>query len=111
MESEVKNERLVFWKEQIQKWQESNLSQPEYCETHKIKLSTFVYYRHRLLNLNRQHTQAINFVAVKASSSQPHPTVPTLHLILPNGIRVGISSEISETVLKMVLNVAGQVKC
>jgi hypothetical protein len=38
-----------YWKEQIQNWQQSGLSQSEFCRRHNLKLHRFVYWRKRFL--------------------------------------------------------------
>ncbi|WP_412755542.1 IS66 family insertion sequence element accessory protein TnpA [Legionella longbeachae] len=34
----IREQKRTFWKEHIQKWQESELSQKVYCEAHGLKL-------------------------------------------------------------------------
>ena len=51
--SESENTKInkrEYWKGQVKKWQESNLSQSDFCNQSGIKLSTFVYWRGLLLN-------------------------------------------------------------
>ena len=37
-----------YWKEQIQNWKISGLSQKQYCLDHSLALSTFCYWKRRL---------------------------------------------------------------
>jgi hypothetical protein len=112
MESGVNNQKREFWKKHIQKWQDSGLSQPAYCENHQLKLSTFAYYRNRLNQSNQESRESVNFVSVStAQTLKSSQSLSGLQLQLPNGIRIGISSNVTEALLQMVLNIAGQVKC
>lgn len=46
--NEPENKKLnkhEYWKDRIKKWEDSNLSQSEFCSQAGIKLSTFVYWR------------------------------------------------------------------
>jgi len=52
-----------YCQEQIKKWQESNVSQAIFCHQAGIKLSTFVYWRSLLLELENKNIN--KFVPVK----------------------------------------------
>lgn len=109
MKSAVKIEEQAFWLEHFQNWERSGLSQKAYCIEHGIKFVTFAHYRHRFLT--EQETPALNFVPVELKALHSVQSVASIQLMLPNGIRVGVSSEASEALLKMVLDVAGQTPC
>jgi hypothetical protein len=112
MESVVKNHKHEFWKEHIERWVKSGLSQPSYCATHQLKLTTFLYYRQRLNPQSQEKLKGIKFVSVSSTpalkSSQP---LSGMQLQLPNGIRISICSNVSESLLQMVLKIAGQIIC
>lgn len=108
-------EQHAFWKGHIEGWKESGLSQARYCETQGIKLTTFSYYRHVFLNSTSSAIKSdfsMKFLSVPAKETNfSQPSAAPLQLLLPNGIRIGISLDVPEPFLKMVLNVAGQVSC
>lgn len=106
-----KNQKREFWESHIKNWEGSGLSQGAYCEAEGIKLVTFCYYRQRLLKSKGQAKAPINFVTVAKKSASGSQALASLQLMLPNGIRIGVSNEVSESFLKMVLNVAGQAAC
>ena len=112
MKLTAKKEKHLFWQKHIEKWQESGVSQAKYCEVNQLKLRSFVYYRHKISNSSKQPPKAVKFVSISTSKSnlQPHSKLG-IQLILPNGIRIGISSEVKETFLQMVLQTAGKVTC
>lgn len=111
MKSKSQSQKHAYWKEHIQKWEESGLSQPSYCEAQRLKLTTFSYYRHRYLNSGTAIEPSVKFVAVEPKAAHTSQPIAALQLMLPNGIRIGVSQEVNEPLLKMVLNVAGQVVC
>jgi len=64
--SEPENKKInkrKYWQDQIQKWQESNLSQSVFCNQAGIKLPTFVYWRGLLLNSENKNIN--KFVPLK----------------------------------------------
>lgn len=109
MVSTVKKKHF-FWNDHIQRWEESGLSQPAYCETHGIKLSTFSYYRYIYLK-SQQRSSPVGFVSIKPKVENAPLSVNSLQLLLPNGIRVMVAPEVPEHLLKMVLTIAGQTPC
>lgn len=111
MTSGIRTQKYTFWKEHIEQWQESGLSQPAYCESHGIKMTTFSFYRHRLLNSHFLSEPSFKFVAAEPKTSNSSSPIAALQLMLPNGIRIGVSSDANESLLKMVLNIAGQIPC
>jgi hypothetical protein len=111
MGSEVKNKKHIFWQTHIEKWSGSGLSQSAYCKENKLAFSTFTGYRRKLYDKNQELPEAINFVSVPCRPKLNTTPRPALQLMLPNGIRIGLSCEASESLLKMVLTVAGQIAC
>ena len=106
-----KYQKDEFWESHIKKWADSSLSQGAYCEAEGIKLVTFCYYRQRFLKSKGQPKAPISFVTATQKSASGSQALASLQLMLPNGIRIGVSNEVSESPLTMVLNVAGQAAC
>lgn len=42
------NQKKVFWQKHIDEYEKSGLSQVDYCQAHKIPLSTFGYWKRKL---------------------------------------------------------------
>jgi hypothetical protein len=109
MGSEAINKKRMFWQDHLKKCSESGLSKSAYCKENKLALSTFLYHNRKLLAKSEELPETVNFISI------PCPTKPvpiaSVQLMLPNGIRIGISSEANESLLKMVLTVAGQITC
>jgi len=69
---------IDFWREHREKWVRSGLSQSNYCEQEGIKISSFCYWRSRIL-----------------SEEAPKPTLRFSTLELPQGSRKqGLANQI-----------------
>ena len=44
------SQKQLLWQKHIRAWQGSGLSQASYCQTHKLALGTFGYWRKRVKN-------------------------------------------------------------
>ena len=53
----------------------------------------------------------MSFIEAKSESVATSQQAVGLQLMLPNGIRVGISNEVNPTLLKTVLAIAGGLSC
>ena len=109
MKAAKQNYEQGLWKNHSAAWRASGLTQQAYCEQENISYRSFVYQHNRLMSKSKK--VPLNFVEAK-----PEPAVKSVHaaglqLILPNGIRIGISTEISPQILQTVLSVAGGIKC
>lgn len=77
-------DRTVFWRDHVATWQASNLTQKAYCETHRLRYSTFGYWVRKLRTLNEDRREsASGFVAVTMA-----PADGALVLALPNGLEI-----------------------
>lgn len=98
-----------FWKDHSEAWKASNMTQQAYCEQAGISYQSFVY-QHNRMNKQSKSSQ-LNFIEVKAELPKINSRNVGLQLMLPNGIRIGIESELNDALLKSVLNIAGGIKC
>jgi hypothetical protein len=96
-----------FWIEHSQSWRSSGLTQLEYCERTGINYRSFIYQHNRILSQERVSGTA--FIEVKSGFTAATNQLPTagLQLMLPNGVRIGITSEVTSELLKTVLTLAG----
>ena len=78
-----------YWKEQIESWQASGLSQSEFCQRHNLKLHRFVYWRKRFIRpVNPVCPQGIVDLPIAISAAKRVTTVPGD--AMPGGISVVI---------------------
>ena len=109
MKSAFKKHEQGIWKERSAGWKASGLTQQAYCEQENISYRNFVYQHNRLTNKSKK--AALNFVEAKPESAVINSQNAGLQLMLPNGIRIGISAELNPALLQTVLSVAGGIKC
>lgn len=98
-----------FWKEHSAAWKSSGLTQVAYCAQQEISYQSFVYQHNRIANTSKQ--TGVNFVEAKPETVAVSAQTSGLQLMLPNGIRVGITGEFNAVLLETVLTVAGAMPC
>lgn len=76
-----------FWEEQIRFWQESGLSQSEYCKRHGIRSSQWFYWRRRC-----RDTEGLTLVPLKLPSLNAHKA-PVIRIITPNGFTIELDAD------------------
>lgn len=98
-----------YWKEHSAAWKSSGLTQQAYCAQQGISYQSFVYQHNRLTI--KPQKPAISFVEAKPESHAVSNQAAGLQLMLPNGVRIGITSEINAAFLQTILTIAGGLKC
>jgi hypothetical protein len=110
MKAGIKSETQGIWRGHSEAWKASGISQQAYCKQEGISYRSFVYQHTRLMSQTRK--APLQFIAAKpretSSSNSPSSGI---QIMLPNGIRIGISADINPIVLQTVLQVAGAVTC
>jgi hypothetical protein len=98
-----------FWREHSEAWKSSGLTQVSYCAQHGISYQSFVYQHNRMAY--KAQRSAMSFVEAKTEPVALNNQAAGLQLMLPNGIRIGITNEVNPALLKTVLTIAGEVAC
>jgi len=62
-------EKREFWKEQIKSWQESGLTQVEYCRKNNLIPHRFTYWKNRIV---KPAEKSISLVQVNMNASSMH---------------------------------------
>jgi hypothetical protein len=90
-----RSERIAYWKEQIQKWSESGLSQKQFCEQNGLKTESFRRWKKSFTEPAAASEQNIEpkFVKVSRVESSVTAVVPPalkdeIILKLPEGIEL-----------------------
>lgn len=93
-----------YWREHQEKWLNSGLSQSKYCECEGIKISSFCYWRSRILSEDSSQV-AVGFSTLESpqASGKPYLT-PSIQMALPNGLRIGIDNGVCTSLLNHVLS-------
>lgn len=76
-------EKREFWEDQFRFWQESGLSQNEYCKRHGIQPSQWFYWRRRC----RDDETGITLVPLKLGSPSENGG-KVVRVITPNGFTI-----------------------
>ena len=83
----------TYWKQQVEAWKRSGLSQNQFCKTNELSYHRFVYWRSKFEGVTRSHRTKEGgggFAAVNCRSDGDYG----LTLSLPNGLVVrGICAE------------------
>jgi hypothetical protein len=59
--AEQLEQKRIYWKQHIDSWQETGLTQTEYCRRHNLKHHQLVYWKKRFLKTDTQ----VSFVPIK----------------------------------------------
>lgn len=113
MEHEMEQENdktaeIELWRKQSEAWRLSGLSQLEFCESHGINFNQFCYQHKRVKRID--NTGKLKFVGIKSKALESQASVG-IQMMLPNGVRVGVGHDVNADLLKMVLSVAGDLRC
>ena len=93
--------REQFWREHIDRWQESGLTKSAYCRQEDLKLHQMSYWCQKLVATKQQLPSAGRFVPLQLRTPL---TESTLSVVLPNGIVVrGITGENVELVGQLIV--------
>lgn len=98
-----------FWKEHSEGWKFSGLTQVDYCAQQGISYQSFAYQHHRMTSKSQR--SSVGFVEAKPEPVAISSQAAGLQLMLPNGIRIGITNEVNSKLLKTVLSIAGGLQC
>lgn len=98
-----------FWKDHSEGWKSSGLTQVDYGAQKGISYQSFTYQHHRMASKSQRST--VGFVEAKSETVAVNSQTAGLQLMLPNGIRVGITNEVNPELLKTVLIIAGGLPC
>ena len=72
-----------FWEDHIQAWQQSGLTQVEYCRENKLKNHQWWYWRKRI---SHPYDTDVTFVPLRFSSSKISQV--GIRVVTPNGYRI-----------------------
>lgn len=100
-----------FWRDHSEAWKTSGLTQVAYCAQQGISYQSFIYQHNRMASKAQRTKTAMRFVEAKQESGSINSQTAGLQLMLPNGIRIGITNEVNAVLLKTVLTIAGGLLC
>jgi len=99
-------EKRQFWKSHIEAWENSGLSQIEYCRKHDLVRCRFTYWKRKL----DKKSEPVTFVPVFKKMEQ-HPTPPnnqcSIKLIINRSYQIEIGDGFSPDTLSTLLHTLG----
>lgn len=95
--------RWTFWQEQIKSWEESGLSQAEYCRRNNIDDRLFSKWKNRLLKTNEN-----NLVEIPVEVKDAFLKSDDIELIIKGQYKIKVRSNFNpETLKKLIQTIEG----
>lgn len=106
--SKSHSKKAAYWRRVTREWKQSGQSQAAFCETRNLKLTTFRWWRHRLLREAAEAAKTketgssapfipVRIVETSSPSSQP------IEIVLANLQRIRVPSGFDPDTLRRVL--------
>ena len=100
--AEQLEQKRIYWKQHIDSWQETGLTQTEYCRRHNLKHHQLVYWKKRFLKIET----GVSFVPVKLDDLLDLPTQPdcaSLSLVISNHFKIEIRPGFDAQLLRQLI--------
>ncbi len=100
--SEELEQKRSYWKQHIEIWRSSGMTQTAYCIQHELKVHQFVYWKKRFV----QTDTGITFVPLKISRSMPSPAhkcSSPLRLIVDRDLQIEIGPDFDPHLLRRLI--------
>jgi hypothetical protein len=95
------NQRRQFWENQIETWQESGLSQAEYCRRNNLRPNRMVYWRKRIVH---SCDTGVSFIPLKIiPNGLVQPIRPDFSVTTPNGFKIDIGNGFNPGIFKQII--------
>lgn len=114
--SKSHSEKVAYWQRFVNEWERSGQSQAAFCQARDLKLSTFRWWRHQLLQEAAESGQAKGsksqelFIPVRIVDTPSSPSAP-IEILLPNTRRIQIHPGFDPNTLRQVLAVLDESAC
>lgn len=105
--TELLEETRRFWKEQIQGWQESDLSQLEYCRKHNLIPHRFTYWKQKLVKPVKTPASLVQ-VNMKADFNSAPAYSSPLRLVFNNQYHIEIDRGFDPITLRQLVHALRQ---
>ena len=100
--AEQLEQKRSYWKQQIEQWQKTGLSQAEYCRRNNLKHHQLVYWKKRYLKAETE----VSFVPVQLEALLDIPAPAdqaSLTVIIDNQFKVEIAAGFDPQLLRQVV--------
>jgi len=102
-----------YWKEQIESWQKSGLSQTEFCRRHGLKYHRFLYWRKRFIRPAAPRPSGIVELpfAIGTGGLVPEPLKPVRLAVGLRNYRIEVERDFDPIALRQLIHVLDQMQC
>ena len=100
--TEQLEQKRSYWKQHIDSWQETGLTQTEYCRQHNLKHHQLVYWKKRFLKTEKN----VSFVSVKLEELLEMPArqdQASLILVINNQFKIEIRAGFDTQLLRQLI--------
>jgi hypothetical protein len=100
--SEQLEQKRTYWKQHIESWQGTGLTQTEYCRRHNLKHHQLVYWKKRFLKTET----SVSFVPLKLEDLLDIPNQPdrsALCLVVNNHFKIEIRHGFDAPLLRQLI--------
>ncbi|MCP4607538.1 MAG: hypothetical protein GY845_02320 [Planctomycetes bacterium] len=100
--AELLKQKRAYWKQHIESWRSSGMTQSAYCRHHELKSHQFVYWKKRFV----QTDSGITFVPVKIrrSSSSPSDINPSsIGLVMGGDLKIEVMPDFDPRFLRRLI--------
>jgi len=91
----AQEEKQRFWKDHIQGWEESGITQTDYCSKHGLKRDQFTYWKGKLV----QDTSTVSLVPVPVRVNLK-PSPKPLVVVVDSRFRIEVSGDFESATLE-----------
>jgi len=100
--AEQLEQKHTYWKQHIESWQETGLTQSEYCRRHNLKHHQLIYWKKRFLKTEAD----VSFVPLKLEDLLDIPGQPagaSLCLVINNHFKIEIRHGFDSQLLRQLI--------
>lgn len=97
-----RKEKYNFWENHIHKWQQSNLSQAEYCRYNNLPIKTFGYRKRQITGVSKENHSFIP-VTIQAEPVRSFDPESPLRLLLQNGLKIEVAGDFNPRTLQKLI--------
>jgi hypothetical protein len=100
--AEQLEQKRTYWKQHIDSWQETGVTQAEYCRRHNLHYHQLIYWKKRFLNTETD----VTFVPLKLEDFSDIPTQPecaSLSVVINDHFKIEIRAGFDALLLRQLI--------
>ncbi|WOG26811.1 IS66 family insertion sequence element accessory protein TnpA [Endozoicomonas sp. 8E] len=103
----TREQKQQYWKDHIEAWQNSGLSQAEYVRRNGLPIKTFGYHKRRLQSAPKPQQTLVPVKVDNNDTYQVQTPESGISLVTPRGFTVALASDFDVACLQRLLQVIG----